>query len=400
MNTHLLINQNQNKVCLFESENGREINYYHLKDTVFSSNANQYPNVGIKSGELVYNPIQEKIMSLSSLKMDRTYEFNTKHTKIEKNPVFFLIYNFDNYFHFLYDTLPYLITYQKIKFTIPNLKLLVQMPPMRDSFYPFVYEFLNILNIKNTDLVWAKSDTVYADMYISDSYTHGIDSELTPRKEVYFLYDFLKEQVKDNKSYPENVYISRRTWLHNDCSNIGTDYTSRRVMINENELVSYLQTKGYVEVFSEKMSTIEKINLFSNAKNIVGAIGGGIANAVFSKNANLYALISPTFMDKHQRFQHVFTNTNVTYFNHAEHVDTGEWKRYMRVKVVDKNIVGEVEEILSDGIVVSYVDTVVAGWNRQLKTKKDKFAFEECIRLDDGLNSPWKIDIDKLKQIL
>ena len=44
---------------------------------------------------------------------DEIREINNK--KIINENVFFFIYNFDNYYHFLYDTLPYLYTYFELK---------------------------------------------------------------------------------------------------------------------------------------------------------------------------------------------------------------------------------------------------------------------------------------------
>jgi hypothetical protein len=200
-----------------------------------------------------------------------------------------------------------------------------------------------------------------------------------------------------NRNFPKNIYVSRRTWLHGDTSNIGTDYTSRRVMVNETELVQYLGTLGYEEVFSEKLTTLEKISMFAGAKNIVGAIGGGVANAVFSRKANLHVLISPTFMDKHQRFKHVFATCTTNYYECSRHIDSGKWKRYMRVSVPTMGIVGEIERVGIDGLEIGYHDAVVAGWNQ--KTTKVMTVVPEdcCVALDSGLNSPWEIDMKELR---
>ena len=60
---------------------------------------------------------------------------------------------FDNYFHFVYDTLPYLISFFELKKEIPNLKLLMNYPNFqKNKFYTFVNEFLEILNIMSTDI--------------------------------------------------------------------------------------------------------------------------------------------------------------------------------------------------------------------------------------------------------
>ena len=46
-------------------------------------------------------------------------------------------------------------------------------------------------------------------------------------------------------------------------SGIGTNYTQRRKLVNEDDLVDKLIKEDYVEVFTERLSTIEKIAYFA-----------------------------------------------------------------------------------------------------------------------------------------
>jgi hypothetical protein len=55
-----------------------------------------------------------------------------------------------------------------------------------------------------------------------------------------------------------------------------------RSYMYEDDLVKCLQDYGYEEVFCEKLTMNEKIQYFSNATHIVGAIGGGMCNCVFA----------------------------------------------------------------------------------------------------------------------
>ena len=320
---------------------------------------------------------------------------------IECNPVFFFIYNTDNYYHFVYDTLPYLISYRYMKSKIPNIKLLMSYPnSSRFSFYKFVIEFLEILDITDKDILIANDYTVYNEIYISSSYTHGEDSNKPPRKEIYSFYkdivSIVNNKFKD-KEYPKKIYISRRTWLHNDFSNIGTNYTTRRKLVNEDELVEILVSNGYVEVFTESLSTVDKIKLFYNAESIVGAIGGGICNVLFSKDStNLLALISPTFLDVNSRFIFSLNNVNTEYFFDSKHVEENEWKKYIRVKTND-GIIGEIEDLYDDNILISYTNKFVAGWNSEVIFEKKIVNKKDCIRLDNGLNSSWIFNINSIE---
>ena len=337
-----------------------------------------------------------------SLNMGTIYEknkmiFNPLKQKIKytcKEPLFFLIYNTDNYFHFIYDTLPYLISYFELKKTIPNLKLLMQYPnPQKQEMYRFVLEFLKILDITKEDIILVNTNTKYNEIYISTSYTHDIDSNLPPRKEIFDFYknivNIVKYKYKPIKS-PQYIYISRRTWLHNDFSNIGTNYTTRRKLVNENELVENLLKEGYEEVFTEKLTTIEKIQYFSNATNVIGAIGGGIANVLFSpKTTKLIAIISPTFLELNQRFKFCLNTVNVFYDMNTKHIEDTEFKTYMRVKTKDNKIIGEIEKIYDNKLLISYTDGSNTGWNSQNDYKKIELFINDVEKLDNGLNSPW-----------
>ena len=391
---------------LFETDvNNRIINIYRVENSTLTGVSLYYPNVILKTENKLILPILEKTMSLNIgtiyEKTNMTYDINISkitNKNIITTPLFFFIYNTDNYYHFIYDSLPYLISYLELKKTIPNLKLLMQFPNSQKSeLYPFNIEFLNILSIDGSDIIYANDTTIYSEIYISTSYTHDINSNLPPRTEIYILYKNIVDNVKNNYKIdaletPPKIYISRRTWLHNDYSNIGTNYTTRRKMINEDKFVEKVVADGYIEVFTEHLSTIQKILYFSNATHIIGAIGGGIANVLFSnKDAYLEALISPTFLDVNNRFRYCLDCVNVTYNFNTEHVETGHFKTYMRVKTLDCKIVGEIEKVYDNKLLISYTDGSNTGWNLQNTYKKIELKHSEVEKLDNGLNSNWKL---------
>src|SRR3990172_6448111 len=87
-----------------------------------------------------------------------------------------------------------LITYKFIKSKIKDLKLLINFPnSQKNSLYKFVEEFLDLRGIDKDDIIILNQETIYKSMYISTSYTHDLDSNKPPRKEVY---EFYKEIVK------------------------------------------------------------------------------------------------------------------------------------------------------------------------------------------------------------
>jgi len=385
-----------------KDENGREINIYKFDNSLLTGHNLYYPNVLLKTNNELILPLLEKTMSLNTVtiyeKNDMKYDYiENKITKRIIEPVFFFIYNTDNYFHYLYDSLPYLISYLQLKKEMSDLKLLMQYPnEQKNEFYPFVLEFLKILNIEKSDIIIVDNTTHFNEIFVSTSYTHDVDSNLPPRKEIYNFYQNMVKIVKKREQYetPKKIYVSRRTWLHNDFSNIGTNYTTRRKLVNEDELVEKLKQQGFVEVFTENLTTIQKIQYFANATHVTGAIGGGISNVLFSsKITKLEAFISPTFLEVNQRFKYSLDCVDVYYNMNTKHVEENEFKTYMRVKTKDEKIMGEIEEIYDNKLLVSYTDGSITGWNSQSTYKKIELEMNSVEKLDNGLNSPWIIKI-------
>jgi hypothetical protein len=387
---------------LFQRDsNGREINIYKLVNTQFYEGKIYYPNVIVKSEEKDVRPINETILSLKDVNFFSDFKKILDVEIEDYKSYFFFIYNTDNYYHFVYDTLPYLISFFELKKEIPNLKILMSYPNYQKfEHYKFVTEFLNLLSIPIDDITLVNTSTLYKNIYISNSYTHDGKSNIKPRNEIYDFYNsmvgFVTKNYKKEK-LPTKIYVSRRTWISKDTSNIGTNYTTKRRLINEDEVVEYLTTKGFVEVFTENLSTIDKILLFNNAEHIIGPIGGGLCNTLFSnKKTTLTILNSPTFFDVNYRFLFSFENVNYEIMNISEHTEVTKIKKFMRVKFDDK--VGEVVDIADDKVTINYSNIDLAGWNNEIKFEQIIKNIDNITPLDEGLNSEWVIDIKKLKE--
>lgn len=385
-----------------KDENNREINIYHFSNTNVTGYNLFYPNCLLYSENNLYLPLQEKTMSLNMgtiyEKQNMIFNYKPPDNNIIKGNYFFFVYNTDNYFHFLYDSLPYLISYFELKKNISDLKLLMQFPnPQKNSHYPFVTEMLELIGINDKDIEILNSNYEYENIFVSTSYTHDFDSNLPPRKEIYDFYQSISNKVLNiyDKETPKKIYISRRTHLHNDFSNIGTNYTQRRKLVNEDELVDKLTKEGYIELFTEKLSTIEKIANFANATHVVGCIGGGIANVLFSRpDTKLTAIISPTFLEVNKRFKYSLDCVDVFYDYNTYHTESNTFKTYMRVKQKYENIIGEIIKVKEKSVIVQYTDGSNTGWNSNNTYKTKELNYENIDILDNGLNSPFVFKIN------
>jgi len=428
MNILSFKNINFNEICVIDSTE-RNIGYSIFKNVFLTGRNIFYPNVLLYSEDNLISPYDEKIMSLNK---DSFYDNNKYYLQIDeiqkkdkiviKEPIFFFIYNFDNYYHFLYDTLPYLFTYLELKKKISTLKLLVNYPNKdKKKFYKFNKELLEKI-IDYNDLIIHNENNIYKEIYVSTSLTHGGYSNNPPRKEIYKIYDLIKSNINYeniNEKYInldknllnnfKKIYISRRTWINNDNSNIGTDYTSRRKMINEDILVNELVKYNFTEIFAENLNTDEKIYLFSNSDIIIGSIGGGMANLLFSKyNTKSIIISTPFFLDINFRFKYSMEHTNIKYFYDVNtYLEDNKIPLYCRVKIIDTNSeyfekYGEISEYnkKNNKYLVNVSNNDIAGFNNNIKFDNEWFLENDFKLLDNGLNSPYVININKILELI
>ena len=300
--------------------------------------------------------MREKFMSLDR---GTVYEsgpmtYDVELSKVDKVcdiPLFYFVYNMANYYHFVYDTLPYLYSYFNERKIHPDMKLLVSPPEGQDDLYPFVWDCLNLLGITRDDVVFLDANVMYNRICIGSSLTHNGLSNAPPFKGAYDVLN----SMKSNYVGPEKIYISRRTWVHNNKENIGTDYTERRRCINEDQVQQIFSLYGFTEVFCENLTMEEKIGMFRTAKYIAGPIGGGMCNVVFSPpETKVLSINSPTFFDINLRYLHCMDHTDLTHFDFTSFTDKKD------------------ESVESIG----------------------------SLSISGGMNSPWQVDLNKLSKIL
>jgi capsular polysaccharide biosynthesis protein len=71
----------------------------------------------------------------------------------------------------------------------------------------------------------------------------------------------------------------------------------RRRVVNEAEVVAYLQTLGFQCLQAERLSLHEQIRLFADAKVIVAPHGAGLTNMLFAREAVIVEIINPAYFN-------------------------------------------------------------------------------------------------------
>jgi hypothetical protein len=358
--------------------------------------------------ELV-NPYDERVMSL---KRDSFYDNDTwneyvpqtPHT-LETNPAFFFIYNVDNYYHFLYDTLPYLSAYFQLKQQFPALQLLINTShPTKQSLPPFVMDALSQLGLRNR-IQFAKPGQVYQTLFVATSLTHGGRSNEPPPLAAFDVWRRFPISSQTLET-PKRFYVSRRSWVHGQTANMGTNYTMRRKCENEDEVVALLAKYDIEEVFTELLSMEEKIAYFKSAELVVGVIGGGMCNLLFSPpETRSVCIATPYFLDINARFRYSIEHTQFLYSHCATHAPyAGKFPLYSRVKIINPaslyiGCIGEVEAVHSatNEIQLNLSSNDVAGFSQDFQLKTVWVKESDVEPLDFGLNSPYCCNLEKLE---
>lgn len=404
MNIVSLRDSSQFASPVFLETSERSIFISEFKNVLLSGRNIHYPNCLLQLNDsTIINPYDEKVMSLNK---DSFYDNNVwngslvQPTETVNEPVFFFIYNVDNYFHFIYDTLPILNSYFEMKKTVPNLQIILQTShPTKKELHPFVREFLQAVNVDSYS--FAKENTLYERIFVSTSYTHGGFSNSPPSPLAYTLWKSINPPTI-SETYPKRFYISRRTWIHGNTSNIGTNYTVKRKCMNEDLVVTVLRKYNIQEVFTELATTEQKIKLFSEAELVVGIIGGGMCNLLFAppKTKSL-CIVTPEFLEINERFKYSMENTTIQYSRSAELTPfSGKFSLYTRVKVKTTGLIGEVLECKDTQVRVALSGNDVAGFSQDFPMREEWFQEDDLEALDKGLNSPFFVDIQKLESDL
>ena len=184
-----------------------------------------------------------------------------------------------NYHHWLFDVLPKLYLYKKINplntldfLLVPNFNLEFQKTTLK------ILGFSENKILDSTNFRHLTADQIYA-----TSHPRYHSTSKIYKWHVQFLKkSFLKPIVK-NKFVNEKIYLDRGQGFLLKNSNWHNLKDNYRLIINEEEVKSYLLSKGFQIIKSQDLSFLEQVNLFYNLKCIVTLHGAGLSNLVFCR---------------------------------------------------------------------------------------------------------------------
>ena len=247
-------------------------NFIHAKETIDASYLIEIKNAYIspfgvvfKNGLVVKESVYSMFKPNSFLLSFYKKILLNRVIKISGNCIVMHHSYYQNYYHFMLEILPRLFV---LRDKAPTLKLIINK-----NIPLFVKEYIELFNFKeivfiNDDEI-AKADNLIFSTYLSRglAYNETVISEMS---------DWLCEKLLDNdiNNTPEKIFISR-------------DNANYRKTVNEDEVFTFLQKKGFVKFNLDKPSIKAQANFFRNAKYIIGSHGAGFSNMIYSKNCSL-----------------------------------------------------------------------------------------------------------------
>lgn len=240
-----------------------------------------------------------------------------------------------NYFHWLFDILPRLhivLNYIELKkinyFYMPKLKKFQIKTLTCLGFKNLkVLDSQKYKHIKAKEIIvpehpWYHKGTIFA------------ESSNIPKWIVYWLKDSFAHLKKEKKK-DKKIFIDRSESEFKHCQ-----------FINNKEIKKILKKKGFKIVKTGQLDFISQINLFNNAKMVVGPHGAAFSNLVFCKKKtkvleikpfeqpNNYKIISKINKLKYNQIN--LPSLGDTYDNGDMYIDPN--KLLKKIKILEKNV--------------------------------------------------------------
>ncbi len=217
------------------------------------------------------NCLEPEFYLLENLTILAGGEQDDEHLKISDSlPIFFAHCN-NNYLHFLFENIGRILFLNEkgVKF-----KSIIGVPMSSKSGqnYLDVYKFLNNplkkigLNPEDVFIPYFSYRTITFPKIITTTLNHQLHME-----SYSITTKLLRKHLRENGEALHNIYISRRYADKNP-----------RFIQDEEKIEKYYANLGYKIIYNESLTFEEQINLYKNAKHLVGISGTGLVNILFA----------------------------------------------------------------------------------------------------------------------
>lgn len=268
---------------------------FHIREKIYKIFELENGRVFTDRNDTTAYITEENFLTEGSLQFKKFDQINSKNQPIEKNitlkngttnfkkkingNVLSLLSggaSRNNFTHWFTDVIPRIILFSK-KFNL-NVIDIFYVPSIKHNYQ---VESLKLLKIPLKKI-------------ISSEYTKHIEAKKIfytshpchyyTTKAQKWLFEslrniYLQKKIKKNIKY-KYIFIDRDQFKLIDKSNL-KKYSSWRVLLNENEIKSFLKSKGFKIIKPEELSFIKQIEIFNSAEVIISLFGAAMMMVAF-----------------------------------------------------------------------------------------------------------------------
>ena len=120
-----------------------------------------------------------------------------------------------------------------------------------------------------------------------------------------YLYNLrnklINKYIEDNKSQEKKIFL----WREN----------THRIAQNQNDVLQYLEKKGFKKIDPAKLNLKQQIEIFNSADIIIGTTGAAWTNLIFCKKNAKAIIFSPYYFNDFNAFSNLaqIFNIDLTY---------------------------------------------------------------------------------------
>ena len=308
-----------------------------------------YKFLKIKNGRVFTNYV-ENVSVISNSQLIKDFSFNQVLGKLKNSnnevlstgtPKILKKYNgtvailtqgasgHENYAHWLIDI-------------IPKIKMINSKYPIRKIDYYYFTKInevqkqsLKILGINSNNFINSdvyrhiKADKLLAvthPNYFKNTFSYA-QSKL-PEWIVNYVKKTFVIKKKQKKIYFDKIFINRNDSKYNHCK-----------FINNNEIIEFFKKKKFKILELSKFDFMEQVNIFNNAKIIIGPHGAGLANLIFCKKKTKVIEFKPK-TNKNYLFKRISKINNLNYkminLKHIKNNPNGDM--FLKIDKIDEII--------------------------------------------------------------
>ena len=180
----------------------------------------------------------------------------------------------DSYFHWFCDVLPVIEAVRHLESASGLRATFLVSGPLR----PWQKDTLALLGVNGADIIcWNGSSAGVSKLVVASVRTDGWTCLPSIVSLGWIRTEMMRAAVPEGAT-PRYIYLRRR---------------GRRRITNENEVSAFMESRGIVPIDTEGMPIVNQIQLFKQARLIVGSHGAGLTNLIFSDRAEVVELFGP-----------------------------------------------------------------------------------------------------------